>query len=226
MRRSARMRPNQQRAWDRHRAAYLIEVPRMETSTSVHPEAVQLDLAATFGRVAPLVVEIGPGGGESLLALARDRPEVDVLAFEVYRPSVARILAGLVRDGLSTVRVVEADAAAGLRHLLAPGSVAEVWTFFPDPWPKVRHRKRRLVDAEFATVVGSRLVPGGLWRLATDWADYAEQIRAVLDVTPGLERAFTDPWAPRWTERPLTRFEDRGRAAGRTVRDLTYRRVD
>ena len=124
------------------------------------------------------------------------------------------------------MRLLQSDAVDGLRHLLGPDSVEEVWTFFPDPWPKVRHHKRRLVDRAFADLVASRLRPGGSWRLATDWSDYAAQMRAVLDAHPDLVNvgAAADGWAERCPDRPLTRFEQRGLEAGRTVRDLHYRR--
>jgi tRNA (guanine-N7-)-methyltransferase len=223
VRRSARMRAGQRAAWERHRAAYVLEVARSETSTSVHPDA-RLDLAAAFGREAPLIVEIGPGTGESLVSMARGRPEADVLAFEVYQPAVAQILGQLARSHVSNVRVVAADAHAGLQHLITPGSIAELWTFFPDPWPKSRHHKRRLVDAEFVGLAVERLRPGARWRLATDWTDYAEQMRAVLDAHPGLVNEHPNG-APRWAERPVSRFEQRGRQAGRDVVDLAYRRV-
>ena len=107
--------------------------------------------------------------------------------------------------------------------LLAPGQVHELWTFFPDPWPKKRHEQRRLVDARFAALAAARLAPGALWRLATDWAPYAEQMRAVLDAEDSLENVHDGP-APRWAERPVTRFERRGLRAGNAVTDLTYRR--
>jgi tRNA (guanine-N7-)-methyltransferase len=110
-----------------------------------------------------------------------------------------------------------------VEHLLADDSVSELWTFFPDPWPKQRHHRRRLVAPEFARAAASRLVPGGLWRLATDWSDYAEHMLEVLGAEPLLENVYDGP-APRWAERPLTRFERRGLEAGRTVTDLTFRR--
>ncbi len=222
VRRSARMRPNHRRAFAEHASRYVLEVARAELSTSVHPEA-SLDVAAAFGREAPLVIEIGPGTGESLVPMAAARPDVDVLAFEVFQPAIARIVSRLATDGVGNVRVLEADAAAGLRHLVADQSVSEFWTFFPDPWQKARHHKRRLVSAEFAALAASRLAPGGRWLLATDWADYAEQMRAILDGTPGLSNVYPD-WAPRPAARPLTRFEQRGLVAGRTVYDLCYRR--
>ena len=225
VRRSTRMRPVHLRAWERSRHAYVIEVPQRATSTSVaagHP----LDVAAVFGRRAPLVVEIGPGTGESLVAMAAARPEVDVLAFEVYLPGVARAVHRLDETGVGNVRLLQTDAVDGLTHLLGPGSVTELWTFFPDPWPKVKHHKRRLVDRAFADLAVDRLRPGGEWRLATDWADYADQMRTVLDAHPDLVNTAgtVDGWAERPADRPLTRFEQRGIDAGRVVRDLRYRR--
>jgi tRNA (guanine-N7-)-methyltransferase len=225
VRRSARMRPNQRRAWDRHHDAFVLEVPQRETSTSIDA-AARLDLPAAFGRVAPLVVEIGPGTGESLVPMARARPEANVLAFEVYAPAVAQLIGALARADVANVRIVAANAVEGLQHLVPAGGLDELWTFFPDPWPKLRHHKRRLVDAEFAALVHSRLRPGGLWRLATDWEDYALQMRQVLYAQAGLVDQHPGGWAPRWPERPLTRFEGRGLEAGRQVRDLTYRRSE
>jgi len=225
VRRSGRMRPNQRRAWERHHEDFVLEVPQRETSTSIDA-AARLDLPGAFGRTAPLVVEIGPGTGESLVPMAQVRPEVDVLAFEVYAPAVAQLVGALARAGVDNVRIVAANAVEGLQHLVPAGRLDELWTFFPDPWPKARHHKRRLVDAEFVALATTRLRPGGRWRLATDWADYAEQMRAVLDAQPGLVSEHPGGWAPRWSDRPLTRFEERGLAAGRSVHDLTYRRVE
>ncbi len=221
VRRSTRMRANQRQAWDRYYGDFVLEVPRVESSTSVDPET-SIDLAAAFGRTAPLIVEIGPGTGESLIPMALARPDHNILVFEVYQPAIARILSALGRHQLSHVRVVEADAVAGLRHVVPPASVDDVWTFFPDPWPKARHHKRRLVTTEFADLVATRLRPGGQWRLATDWEDYALAMREVLDPHPDLTNAY-DGWAPRWDARPITRFEARGIEAGRDVFDLTYR---
>lgn len=225
VRRSARMRPNQRRAWDRHHDAYLLEVPQRETSTSIDARA-HVDLPAAFGRRAPLVVEIGPGAGESLVTMATARPDVDILAFEVYQPAVAQLLSALARAEVSNVRIIAANAVEGLRHLVPADGLDELWTFFPDPWPKVRHHKRRLVDAEFAALVASRLRPGGSWRLATDWEDYARQLRSVLDAEPGLADEHPGREAPRWDDRPVTRFEQRGLDAGRRVHDFSYCRPE
>jgi tRNA (guanine-N7-)-methyltransferase len=217
------MRPQQRRAWERHYDRFVLPVRRGQTSTSVEPGSF-LDLNATFGRAAPLVVEIGPGAGDSLIPMAQATPEVNILAFEVYQPAIASMLAQLGAANLSNVRIVEADAVAGLRHLIPPGSVDEVWMFFPDPWHKARHRKRRLLSAGFADLVASRMRPGGVWRLATDWEDYAAQMRDVLDDHSAFCNEYPDGWAPRWQARPVTRFEQRGVAVGRRVFDLAYRR--
>jgi tRNA (guanine-N7-)-methyltransferase len=221
VRRSNRMRSNQRRAWEIYRDRFVLEVPRAETSTSVHPDA-SLDLIAAFGRKAELIVEIGPGAGESLVPMAAAWPEVNVLAFEVYRPAIARMLSGLVRAGIENVRIVEADAVAGLERLLHAQSVDALWIFFPDPWPKPRHHKRRLVAPGFAALAASRLKPGGVWRIATDCADYADWIRDVLDNDP---RFAAEQSHPCWEARPVTQFERRALNAGHAIVDLAYRRV-
>jgi tRNA (guanine-N7-)-methyltransferase len=224
VRRSNRMRPNQRRAWEAYRDRFVLQVPRLGTSTSVHPTA-SLDLLQAFGRDAELIVEIGPGAGESLIPMAEARPHANVLAFEVYQPAIARLLAQLARNCLDNVRIVEADAVAAMEYLLPARSVDELWLFFPDPWHKVRHHKRRLLTPEFAALSASRLKPGGRWRIATDWVDYAERMRVVLDNDPCFGNLHPNGWAPRWSERPITHFEQRGLDAGRQIFDLAYRRV-
>jgi tRNA (guanine-N7-)-methyltransferase len=169
-------------------------------------------------------VEIGSGVGEATVALAARCPSYDVLAFEVWQPGLADTLHRIEQAGVTNVRLMSVDAVWSMEHLLEPGSVSELWTFFPDPWPKKRHHRRRLVTPAFARLAAGRLVRGGLWRLATDWPDYAEQMRAVLDAEPALRNVHAAA-APRWEPRPLTRFERRGLAADRPVTDLTYRRV-
>ena len=173
-----------------------------------------------FGREAPLIVEIGSGIGEATAALAAARPDHNVLAFEVWRPGVAETFLNLEKRGVSNVRMVSVDAVWSMAHLFGPESIAELWTFFPDPWPKQRHVRRRLVNAEFAHLAATRLQPGGLWRLATDWADYADQMEEVLGAEDLLEGGRSE----RWAERPRTRFERRGIRAERPPVDLTYRR--
>jgi len=222
VRRSARMNESQQRAWDAHHDSWVVELAAGERATSVSPEA-RIDWTAVFGREAPLKVEIGSGAGHAVTALAEAMPEANLVAFEVFTPAVASTLGRLARHGVENVRVVVADGAQALASVFDEGSVSELWTFFPDPWHKARHHKRRLVRPGFARLVASRLAPGGVWRLATDWDDYAEAMREVLDAEPGLVNAH-DGWAPRFALRPVTRFEQRGLDAGRTIHDLAYRR--
>ncbi len=215
-RRGSRMSAPQAAGWERLAGRWWIP-----------DEAVDdpgFDLAAWFGRRARLVVEIGSGSGEATAALAAARPSCDVLAFEVWRPGVAETLIRLEKAGVTNVRLLGVDAVWSFAHLLDERSVHELWTFFPDPWPKKRHHRRRLVTPAFAALAASRLAPGGLWRLATDWPDYAEQMQDVLDAEPLLDNVHGGT-APRWADRPLTRFERRGLAAGRPVTDLTYRRT-
>jgi tRNA (guanine-N7-)-methyltransferase len=212
-RRGSRFTPRQAAAWEAHHEGWVIP-----------DEAVDdpgFSLASWFGREAPLVVEIGSGIGEATAALAATRPSYDVLALEVWVPGVADGLGRVAEAGATNVRFCSVDAVWVLEHLLGEGQVAELWTFFPDPWHKKRHHKRRLVDAPFAHLAATRLAPGAVWRLATDWADYAAQMEAVLGAEPLLEGGVV----PRWEERPVTRFERKGLAADREITDLAYRRV-
>lgn len=179
------------------------------------------DLAARFGRSAPLIIEIGSGIGEATAALAAQRPEHNILALEVWMPGVAHTLGLLDQAGADNVRLLGIDAIWSLENLVEPGSLSELWTFFPDPWPKKKHHKRRLVTPEFARLVVSRLQPGASWRLATDWADYADQMIAVLDGEPGLAGGRVE----RWVDRPVTKFERKGVAVERDIVDLAYVKV-
>ncbi|MFK5646302.1 tRNA (guanosine(46)-N7)-methyltransferase TrmB [Ornithinimicrobium sp. LYQ121] len=208
-----------QRAFDRLGDRVLLEVPLQPgiRSTLVHT-AYRLDPVAVFGRDAPLVVEIGSGSGDALVEGARRRPDWDFVAFEVWRPGIGHSMAKMGAEALPNVRIVEADAAVALGTALSPGSVQEVWTYFPDPWPKTKHRKRRIVDADLADTVLGLLAPGGTWRLATDWDDYAGAMRTVLDAHDGFTLVSTD----RAPLRPVTRFERKGVARGRRITDLAY----
>jgi tRNA (guanine-N7-)-methyltransferase len=212
-RRGNRFTPNQAAAWEAHHEAWVIPDEDVDRPG--------FSLADWFGRQAPLIVEVGSGVGEATAALAAKRPAYDVLAFEVWRPGVADTLWRLAEAGAENVRLVSVDAAWSLEHLIGEGQLAELWTFFPDPWPKTRHHKRRLVSPPFARLAAGRLAPGATWRLATDWPDYATQMREVLDAEPALEGGVV----PRWEERPVTRFERKGLEAGRTITDFAYRRV-
>jgi tRNA (guanine-N7-)-methyltransferase len=215
-RRGSRLSDRQTRAWERHVGRWWI------------PDGAVDDpgfrLASWFDRDAPLIVEIGSGGGEATSVLAAARPSYNILAFEVWRPGLAETFRRLEEAGADNVRTLSIDAVWAMEHLLDAGSVEELWTFFPDPWPKRRHQRRRLVTPPFSRVAASRLVSGGSWRLATDWPDYAEQMLEVLSGEPLLRNVHSAA-APRWDERPLTRFERRGVQAGRPVTDLTFERV-
>lgn len=212
-RRGSRFTPSQAEAWEAYAGLWVIPDEAVDEPV--------FSLREWFGRDAPLVVEIGPGVGEATGTLAAARPDHDVLAFEVWRPGIASALAEVAVAGATNVRFCSIDAAWSLEHLVGDGALAELWTFFPDPWPKTRHHKRRLVNGSFASLAASRLAPGGTWRLATDWADYADQMREVLDAEPRLEGGVV----PRWTERPVTKFERKGLEAGRSITDLCYRRT-
>jgi tRNA (guanine-N7-)-methyltransferase len=213
-RRGSRFTPQQAAGWAAHQADWVIP-----------DEAVDrpgFDLLSWWPDPdAPLVVEIGSGVGEATAALAAARPEVNVLALEVWRPGIADSLWRVAEAGAGNVRFCGVDAVWSLEHLLGPASISELWTFFPDPWHKTRHHKRRLVTARNASLISSRLRPGAHWRLATDWADYAEQMVEVLDAEPLL----TGGRVERWADRPVTRFERKGLEKHREITDLTYTRT-
>ena len=178
-----------------------------------------------FGREAPVWLEIGFGNGEALRHMARLRPDVDFLGIEVHRPGVGHLLNALAADGLDNVRVINADAAEVVRERLPAAILDRVLVFFPDPWPKKRHHKRRLIQPIFADAIARVLAPGGHLHLATDWADYAEHMRAVLDPHAAfVNTAGEQGWAERPDYRPATRFEQRGTRKGHSVHDLLYRR--
>jgi tRNA (guanine-N7-)-methyltransferase len=184
-----------------------------------------LDLAAIFGRRAPVALEIGFGNGEALATVAARHPLNDYLGVEVHRPGVGRLLRGLVTQDLTNVRVICADANDVLARL-PDNSLAAVYLFFPDPWPKKRHHKRRLVHPAFVEAIRRRLTVGGVLCLATDWEDYAVHMLAALSQTRGFENTAGDgQFAARQSERPLTRFERRGHKLGHVVRDLIFQRV-
>jgi len=211
-RRGSRFTPKQQHAWDAYADRWWREDDVVDEPG--------FTLAGLFGREAPLVVEIGSGIGEATAALAAGRPDQNVLAFEVWRPGVADTLARVAEAGLTNVRLLSVDAVWSMENLVGEGELAELWTFFPDPWHKKKHHKRRLVTPGFAAVAATRLAPGGSWRLATDWADYAGQMIEVLDAEPQLVGGVV----PRWEERPVTKFERKGLAQDREITDLLYRR--
>ncbi|MEW2375117.1 tRNA (guanosine(46)-N7)-methyltransferase TrmB [Micromonospora sp. NPDC047812] len=181
-----------------------------------------VDLAALFGRRAPLVLEIGSGMGDTTAEMAAADPGRDYLAVEVHTPGIANLLDLVDRHGLRNVRVAQGDAldlVAGLPE----ASLDAVHVFFPDPWPKSRHHKRRIIQPAHVALLRSRLTPGGTLHCATDWAEYAEAMRQTLDADPGLVDAH-EGFAPRPAHRPVTKFERRALRAGRPIFDLIHRR--
>ena len=216
-RRGGRLSERQQAAWDALSSTYVAEAPDNGPVTSIDPSYV-LDPTALFGREAPLVVEIGTGRGEAVVHAAEQHPELNFLGLEVYVPGVAQTLVTMRHRGVENVRLMIVNAAEALSTMLAPASVHELRVWFPDPWHKKRHNKRRLVTPAFAELAARVVEPGGRWRLATDWQEYADQMRDVLAGSPDFE--FDGDWAPRFEGRPLTRFEDKGLRVDRDIRDL------
>jgi tRNA (guanine-N7-)-methyltransferase len=184
-----------------------------------------LDPERAFGRLAPLSFEIGFGTGDHLLARAQAEPERNFLGAEVHRPGVGRLLSRAAAAGLSNLRVYVADAVEVLRLAIPEAALDELVIQFPDPWHKKRHHKRRLIQPAFAALAASRLRAGGRLWLATDWADYAEHMLAVLHATPGLRNLSPEGrFVPRPKSRILTRFEARGERLGHAVFDLCFER--
>nr|WP_247614789.1 tRNA (guanosine(46)-N7)-methyltransferase TrmB [Streptomyces sp. RG38] len=185
-----------------------------------------LDLAALFGNDRPVVLEIGFGMGEATARMAAAEPEVDILAVDVHTPGQGNLLALAERGGLTNIRVANGDAIILLREMLTPDSLAGLRVYFPDPWPKKRHHKRRLIQPEFLTLAASRMAPGAELHCATDWEPYAEHMLEVLTAHPDFENTRADGgFAPRPAHRPLTRFEGQGLDKGHVVNDLVFRRV-
>jgi tRNA (guanine-N7-)-methyltransferase len=182
-----------------------------------------LDYESLFGRRAPVVLEIGFGMGDSTAEIAAAQPQTDFIGIEVYTPGVGSLLRKLDELGLTNLRIVQHDAVEVLRDMVPQASLAGVHVFFPDPWPKKRHHKRRLIQPAFVAALASRIAPGGYLHCATDWEDYAVQMLEVLGAEPLLENTVAD-YAPRPDHRPPTKFERRGLRLGHGVRDLIFRR--
>ncbi len=186
--------------------------------------AAPVDLGTLFGRLAPCTLEIGFGNGDHLVARACAEPARNFLGVEVHRPGIGHLLRQAAAAGLANLRIVDHDAVEVLRDQLGPGTLDEIQILFPDPWPKKRHHKRRLIQPEFAALAASRLRPGGRLELATDWAPYAEHMRAVLDACPLLAPPDAGDPAGRIATRAATRFEQRGLRLGHEVTELAYER--
>lgn len=210
----------QSRMSDIHRHALLTRWPQYGVEPSA---AEQLNSAALFGRNAPLYIEIGFGNGDTLLHLAQHQPEHNFLGIEVHRPGLGRVVYELGERNLSNVRVVCADAVEILRDHIADNTLAGVYIFFPDPWPKRKHHKRRIINSEFARLLAAKLAPGGIMHMATDWEHYAHHALAVLNSCAALTNANVEAsFAARPSYRPLTKFELRGKTLGHPIRDLIF----
>ncbi len=174
-----------------------------------------------FGRKAPFVLEIGSGMGETTAAIAKAHPELDFLAVEVHGPGVGSLLNRIAAEGLTNLRVMRHDATEVLARMIPDGSLSAIHLYFPDPWPKKRHHKRRLVQGDFAALAARKLAPGGVLHAATDWPDYAEQMERVFSEEILLEKTKSS-----LVERPTTKFEARGQRLGHAIRDLYFRRAE
>jgi tRNA (guanine-N7-)-methyltransferase len=210
--RQGRFSPAQQRAYESL-------LPRFGIAFAASP----LDLTGAFGRTAPKILEIGFGMGETTAAIAKARPGDDFLAIEVHSPGVGGLLKLIEQEQLANVRIVQHDAVEVVEHMLAPCALAGAHVFFPDPWPKKRHHKRRLLQSAFVHALVERLAPGGYLHVATDWEEYALEILKTLRAEPLLANTGQD-FAPRPAYRPLTKFERRGMKLGHGVWDLLFER--
>jgi tRNA (guanine-N7-)-methyltransferase len=210
--RQGRFSPGQQRALE-------ALMPRFGIDFSPAP----LDMAAAFGRSAPRILEIGFGMGETTARIAAENPDKDYLCIDVHSPGVGALLKRVDEQVLTNVRVIRHDAVEVVRHMLPPGSLAGIHVFFPDPWPKKRHHKRRLFQPEFAELLATRLRPGGYIHVATDWQEYAEHILGTLSAVRTLRNAHAG-FADRPMRRPETKFEQRGRRLGHGSWDILFER--
>ena len=208
--RQGRFSPGQQRAYE-------MLMPRFGVPFS----PAFLDLEAVFGRKAPKILEIGFGMGETTAKIAQDNPENDYLGVEVHSPGVGALLKRIDEQALTNVRVIQHDAVEVVRSMVPPGGLAGIHVFFPDPWPKKRHHKRRLIQAGFAALLADRLSPGGYLHAATDWQEYAEDILATLSGVESLENPHGG-FARRPGNRPETKFEQRGRRLGHGSWDVIF----
>jgi tRNA (guanine-N7-)-methyltransferase len=180
-----------------------------------------LDTAQAFGRSAPTILEIGFGMGDTTAHIAKAMPEKNFIGVEVHTPGVGSLLKQIGEQEIGNLRLIQHDAVEVLNHMIAPGSLAGVHVFFPDPWHKARHNKRRLIQSPFVKLLTDRLAPGGYLHCATDWQEYAEQMLEVLGAEPGLQNS-ADGYAPQPAYRPLTKFENRGLRLGHGVWDLVF----
>lgn len=203
--------------------------PELGFSIAPEPPVEPLDITGWFGRRAPLVLEIGCGNGASTLAMAQDEPDIDVIAVEIYRRGLAQLLCAIEREQVSNIRLIRGNGIEVLERLIAPGSLTGVRVFFPDPWPKARHHKRRFLQTGTVDLIADRLLPGGVLHAATDHPGYAEHIAAVGDAAGGAESRLVrvDPgteYLPISVVRPTTKYETKAQEAGSAVTELIWKR--
>ncbi len=216
VRRAGRLTPSQQRA---------LEELWPEFGVPFSGEPLQFD--ALFGRDAPVVLEIGFGNGDTLVQLAAEHPELDFLGIEVHEPGVGHCLLAARAAGVTNLRLVRHDAVEVLEAMIAPASLSRINLYFPDPWPKKRHHKRRLVQPAFLELVASRLSPDGTFNVATDWENYAEHIEAAIRESGRFECAEKRVHSGEQPlDRPVTKFERRGLRHGHRIRDWRFVRID
>ncbi|MBW9257809.1 MAG: tRNA (guanosine(46)-N7)-methyltransferase TrmB [Candidatus Thiodiazotropha sp. (ex. Lucinisca nassula)] len=213
--RQGRMTEGQQKAYEALWPRYGLEL-----------ESGPLDLPGLFEQIQPVTLEIGFGNGESLRQMAQNQPQHNFLGVEVHGPGVGHLMIQLDQHQLNNVRILKHDAMELLRHHLQPGSLQRVQLYFPDPWHKRKHNKRRIVQDEFAELIQRALIPGGILHMATDWEDYARQMMSVLSAHQGFQnQAGEGNFSPRPETRPLTKFEQRGERLGHGVWDLLFERL-
>jgi tRNA (guanine-N7-)-methyltransferase len=213
VRRDGRITPHQQRALETLWPRFGVEPTQ------------PISIYDLFRRDAPLTLEIGFGNGDALATMAADAPDTDFIGIEVHRPGIGHLLLELEKRDLTNVRVINADAVEVLKQYIPPASLRRILLFFPDPWPKKRHHKRRILQPGFIDLVASRMQEEGIFHMATDWENYAQQMLALMEASRHfLNRAGRDNFSPRPDYRPVTRFEQRGKQQGHGVYDLVFQK--
>jgi tRNA (guanine-N7-)-methyltransferase len=221
--RAGRLSTTQRRALEALAPRFVIPYAEKNGSENAPARIVPFDWRAHFGREAPRILEIGFGMGETTAEIAQRWPHMDFLGIEVHRPGIGALLQRIDAYALNNIRIIAHDAVQVVEHMIGDASLDGVHIFFPDPWPKKRHHKRRLIQPPFAALLAARLTPGAYVHCATDWQDYAEHMLAVLSAQPLLENTASG-YAPRPAYRPMTKFEARGIACGHDVWDLVFRK--
>jgi tRNA (guanine-N7-)-methyltransferase len=212
--RSSRMRDSQKLAYQEFGGDFLLSLGKAPFSSP-----------SVFGNGKPLVAEIGFGMGDASLEIAVANQETNYIGIEVHRPGIGKLLGGIGKSGIANMRIIEGDAAVAFPVAFADSSLAGIHVFFPDPWPKARHHKRRLIQTPFATLLAQKLIPGGYLYFVTDWEEYAEWSLKALSAVPALRNEFPG-YAPHRDWRPLTKFEKKGAAQGRPSFELYFVRSD